>query len=171
MSKNKKITVGVVLVAAILLVVIGYAAITAIPLSITGTATGTATQGNFKVVFSGTPTTSDSNKVTATVDSTNALKATINVKNLTKKGDSATATYTISNTSEDLTAALTTTQSITGTNADYFKVTPTLKATTVAKGSTTTLTVKVEMIKTPIDVNPTATVTVTVNAAPQQPAS
>ena len=56
MSKNSAKVVGLVLLIAVLLVAIGYAAITTVQLRINGNANATANQDNFTVRFSGTPT-------------------------------------------------------------------------------------------------------------------
>ena len=68
MSKNSAKVVGLVLLIAVLLVAIGYAAITTVQLRINGNANATANQDNFTVRFSGTPTVSDADKVEATLD-------------------------------------------------------------------------------------------------------
>lgn len=165
--KNKRILIVTVLLIAVLLLGIGYAAISNINLNINGTASATISDANFKVKFTGTPTVSDATKVTAAV--TDDLNATIDVTGLTAKGDKATATYTILNDSPDLGATLTATTSLTGTNADYFNVTYAFANESLAKGEDTTITVTVELLKTPVESDVTATVGVTITAAPVQP--
>lgn len=169
MSKDTKIIVGVILAVAILLVAVGYAAISAIPLKIEGTATGTASQENFKVTFTGTPTVSAADKVTAEISKTDPKSATMVVTGLTAKGDKATATYTITNGSADLSAALSATT--TCSNQEYFKVTQSIAKSTIAKGTSTEITVTVELIKTPIEADQNATIGVSISADPQQPAA
>ena len=168
MKKDTKKIVGVVLVVAILLVAIGYAAIGTKTLNINGSATASTNASNFVVKFTGTPTTGGQGKTTATISTTEPLKGTMTVTGLNAKGNKATATFTVSNTSADLSAGLT--ASATVSNTEYFKVTPTIASATVAKGGTTTVTVTVELIKTPIDGDKTGTVTVTLTATPKQPA-
>ena len=81
MNKNTKIVLGVVLVLAILLVAVGYAAIQTVNLKIeSSSAQATPNQSNFTVKFKGTPTTGGVG--------------------------TATATFIIENTSADLSAAL-----------------------------------------------------------------
>ena len=63
MNRNIKAIVGLVLLVAVLLVAVGYAAITATQLTINGTANATTKQENFTVEFTGTPTVSDADKV------------------------------------------------------------------------------------------------------------
>ena len=146
MKKKRTFLVVALLVAALSLAV-GYAAITK-NLAVTGSASATPDNDNFKVRFTGTPTTSDGTKVTAEV--TNELAAKINVSGLTTTGDTVTATYTIENYSAELGAALEV-GSITNTNSNYFKVTASLAKPAIAKGETTTLTITVELLKTPVD--------------------
>ena len=121
MNRNTRAVVGLVLLIAVLLVAIGYAAITAVTLNINGSAQATPEQTNFTVKFSGTPTVSDSSKVVAVINQQDQLKATMNVNGLTAKGD------------------------------------------------TTTITVTVELIKTPITQDEETTIGVTITAEPQQP--
>lgn len=167
MNRNTRAVVGLVLLIAVLLVAIGYAAITAVPLNINGSAQATPEQTNFTVKFSGTPTVSDSSKVVAEINQQDQLKATINVSKLTAKGDTATATYTIANTSADLSAVLSATTS--NTNNEFFKITQNIAKGTVAAGDSTTITVTVELIKTPITQDEETTIGVTITADPQQP--
>ena len=59
MKNNSTRVVGLVLIVAVLLVAIGYAAITSVTLNINGTANATTNSDNFVVRFTGTPTVSD----------------------------------------------------------------------------------------------------------------
>lgn len=168
MRKNKKV-IGIILVVALLLIAIGYAAITTIQLNISGQAQATPDQANFTVVFSGTPQVSDPSKVTAKITSPENLEATIDVKGLTAKGETVTATYTIENTSADLSAVLSA-EEPTNSNPEYFDVSYNIaEPTTITAGSTTTVTVTVELIKTPITGDETSTIGLQLNAAPQEP--
>lgn len=167
MNRNTKAIVGLVLLVAVLLVAVGYAAITATQLNINGTANATTKQENFNVEFTGTPTVSDADKVEAKLVDQKPLNAIMNVSKLTAKGDTATATYTIANTSADLSAVLSATT--TNTNDEYFKITQNIAKATVAAGDTTTITVTVELIKTPITQDEETTIGVAITAEPQQP--
>ena len=91
----------------------------------------------------------------------------MNVNGLTAKGDTATATYTIENTSADLSAVLSATT--TNSNTEYFKVTQNIAKATIGHGETTTITVTVELIKTPITQDEETTIGVDITAEPQQP--
>ena len=167
MNRNTKAIVGLVLLVAVLLVAVGYAAITATQLTINGTANATTKQENFNVEFTGTPTVSDADKVEAKLVDQKPLNAIMNVSKLTAKGDTATATYTIANTSADLSAVLSATT--TNTNDEYFKITQNIAKATVAAGDTTTITVTVELIKTTITQDEETTIGVKITAEPQQP--
>ena len=168
MARNSKVVVGLVLIVAVLLVAVGYATITAVTLNIKGKADANTDTKNFVVRFTGTPTTSGQGTTTATLSTTDQLKATMNVAGLTAKGDTATATFTIANDSADLSAALSAVS--TCSNTEYFSISHNIAETPLAKGETTTITITVELIKTPIDVNPTGTIDVVITADPQQPA-
>lgn len=168
MSRNKKI-IGIVVLVAIILIAVGYAAISTVQLNITGQAEVTPQQSNFTVIFTGTPEVSDPSKVSAEITEENKLKATMNVTGLVTKGDTATATYTIQNTSADLAAVLSA-EEPTNTNTEYFDVSYNIaQPTTLEAGEETTVTVTVELIKTPITENESTTIGLTVTANPQQP--
>ena len=164
MKRTNRIILTVVIVAMLVLGV-GYAAIQNITLNITGTAAADPSQSNFKVMFSGTPTVSDETYVTAAV--TNDTNATINVEGLTKVGDVASATYTIQNASTDLSADLAV--STTNDNPEYFTLTSELEETSLVAGEATTLTVTVELTKTPVEESVSATIGVQLEAMPVQP--
>ena len=147
---------------AILILGIGYAAISDIVLKVNGTGSITATDANFDVKFTGTPTTSGDGTISATIESD--LQARLTVTGLTKKDDEATAVYTILNNSPELTANLVASLEE-NTNSTYFDVTYTLGASSIAAGNTTTLTVKVKAKETPItDQTTTLEVDVTASA-------
>lgn len=166
MAKTTKIA-ALVLVISVLIIGIGYAAIQNITLNIAGTAKADASQANFAVKFSGEPTVAGSGTTTASV--TNDLNATMNVTGLTAKGEIATATYTIQNTSADLTANLT--ASTSNTNEEYFKVEYSFDGnkTSLAKGEAATVTVKVTLIKTPVEAQVSSTIGLQITASPVQP--
>ncbi|MBR3614721.1 MAG: leucine-rich repeat protein [Clostridia bacterium] len=164
MKKTNKIILASAIVA-VLLLGIGYAAIQNITLNINGTAAADPSQSNFKVMFSGTPTVSDDTYVTAAI--TDDTNATINVEGLTKKGDVVTATYTVQNASTDLSADLGV--STTNSNTEYFTLMSELDKTSLVAGEATTLTVTVELTKTPIVDSVSATIGVQLEAMPVQP--
>lgn len=171
MNKSTKILTAVVVFLAVVLVAVGYAAITSVNLKISGSAKAEGQQTNFSVEFTGTPTTGGDGTTTATLSTTDKKAATMNVTGLTAKGEKATATFTVKNTSADLSANLAATA--TNDNETYFKVTYAIaNPTTIAKDGTTTITVTVELLKTPIqetEAELTANIEVLLTATPVQP--
>ena len=169
MSKNTKIVGGVLLVA-IILVAVAYAAITNVELNINGVGSAQAKQENFKVEFIGTPTTSGKGTTTATINSDDKTQGEVNVTGLTAKGDEAIATYTVKNLSSDISADLT--AEATSSNQTYFEVICSLEKTTLKAQEETTLKVTVRLLKTPIDEtkeNLNSNIGVSIKAEPKQP--
>ena len=170
MMKSKKTILGIVLLIAILLLGIGYAAITDVTLNINGTADATANTDNFIVKF--TSATKGTNCTLAEVSSSdpNGRTATMNVSGLQTAGDTATATFVVTNESLDLKAALAvTTQTMGGTNPDYFDVKATIadNTTSVDPSGTRTVTVTVTLKET-IIADKTATINVQLSATPEE---
>ena len=164
MSKTSKIIIAVLLVA-VLLLGIGYAAIQSVTLNISGTAAADPNQENFKVMFTGTPEVSDEEHVTASI--TDDINATINVSGLTKKGEIVSATYTVQNASTDLSADLSV--ATTNSNTEYFTLSSKLAKTSLIAGEATTVTVTVEVTKTPLAESVSSTIGVQLIATPVQP--
>ena len=166
---NNKIVGGIVLLA-IILVAVGYAAITNVTLNINGTAKSGANQSNFVVEFIGTPTTGGKGTTTATINASKKTEGTVEVSGLTAKGDTATATYTVKNQSQDLSADLT--AEATSSNEKYFETICTVEKTTLKAQEETTLTVTIKLLKTPIDETKedlTSNIGVSITAEPKQP--
>ena len=135
---------------AIVTLGIGYAGITAINLVINGDATASVNDQNFKVKFLSeknvTPTiTGEGNTVSVKDDTT----AEFSVSTLTGLGDSEVATFRVKNESKGIGVDIS--LKVTNSNSDYFKVTEHVADTQLQAGDETTVTVTVEMIKTPID--------------------
>ena len=169
MGKNTKIVGGVLLIA-IILVAVAYAAITNVGLNINGVGSAQAKQENFKVEFIGTPSTSGKGTTTATISESDKTKGTVNVTGLTAKGDEAVAIYTVKNLSSDISADLT--AEATSSNQTYFEVICSLEKTTLKAQEETTLKVTVRLLKTPIDETKedlNSDIDVTLTAEPKQP--
>ena len=166
---NAKI-IGGVLVLAIILVGIAYAAITNTELNISGTGKAEGIQSNFVVEFIGTPTTSGDGTTVATIDEKIKTKGTITVTKLTTRGETATAKYTVKNKSAELSADLK--AEATCSNDDYFEVICSLDKTTLKAQEETILTVSVKMLRTPVDETKedvTADIMAKITAEPKQP--
>ena len=167
-SQNKKIfqTCLFVLVAIVVLG-IGYASISAINMIINNNATVSVNQNNYKVYFTSTADTpSLTGNVTVTgsaeISSQDNTFATFNVEGLTKVGDYAIATYTVINDSEEIGAEIL--LNLSNSNKEYFRATAT--DTQLQAGDTTLATIKVEMLKTPIDGEVTTSVVAKLKASP-----
>ena len=168
--RNTNRVVGGVVLLAVILVAIAYAAITNVTLNINGTSKSQANQTNFVVEFIGEPTTGGKGTTTATINTSKRTEGTVNVEGLTAKGDTATATFTVQNSSQDLSADLT--AKATSSNQSYFEVICKLEDTTLKAGATTKLTVTVELLKTPIDETKedlSTNIGVSITAEPKQP--
>ena len=166
---NNKV-VGGILLLAIILVAVGYAAITNVTLNINGTAKSGSNQSNFVVEFIGTPTTGGKGTTTATINASKKTEGTVEVSGLTAKGDTATATYTVKNQSQDLSADLT--AEATSSNEKYFETICTVEKTILKAQEETTLTVTIKLLKTPIDETKedlTSNIGVSITAEPKQP--
>ena len=150
MKKKRTLTV-VAMVLAVLMLGVGYAAITSVNLKIEqGSASATPDQGNFVVKFDKNTqvTTTGNGTITAAYDASNELLATFSVAGLTAKGQTASATYTIKNYSPDLIANL---------------------AVNNVAAADTTLVVTVNLIKTPVNDDVSISFPVTVTATAEQP--
>lgn len=174
MKKKRTLTV-VAAVLAVLMLGVGYAAVAADILNITNaSASATPSDANFVVQFDEETPVVEGNNVTA--DYTDATNATFAVSGLTAKGQTASATYAIENLSPDLSANLTAaigamTNGASGTEDDktYFSVSYSFEDTTITAGGSTTLTVTVTMLKTPVTEDVSVTFPVTITASAVQP--
>ena len=166
-SQNKKtLQIVLIVLVAVLTLGIGYASISAINLIINGNATANVNQNNFKVHFTQaqaiTGTTGASG--TSSIDTQDDTKAMFDVTGLTKVGDYAEAVYTVRNDSNGVGAEIS--LSVSNSNSEYFKVTETILDNKLQAGDETTASVKVEMIKTPINDSVTTSVTAKLISTP-----
>ena len=162
----KRSTVLLIAILAVVMALgVGFAAITSTQLNITGNTTATPDQANFKVKFLEETQVSDPGKVTAEV--TGDTTATINVQGLSAKGDKVTATYKVKNFSDDLSADIT--LAIGNNNEEYFSTTAVLGQDSLTAGEETTAVVTVELVKTLITSDETAKITAIIEATPVQP--
>ena len=152
-----------VLFALILFLSVGYAVVSSVSLSITGTVAAGST--DLKVSFNGTKTVSNLSKGSASVTA-GSKTATFTASNLTLN-ESITYTYTVQNTETDVAANVS--LSVSGNN-EYFTATVSPTSISIQPSATTIVTVVVKMIKTPVNsANSSAEFTVTLNAAPSEP--
>lgn len=164
--KKRTGIIGVLI--AILALGIGYAAVSAITLTITGSGSIAPDDANFNVHYTGEVTvTKSNNNITTTQSHNNAKAGEFTITGMTKKDDTVTFTYTVINESEDLKATLAAPVVATNSNSTYFSVSSATAANTLtANGGTTTQTVTVTAIKTPVDETETTNVTINLVASP-----
>ena len=153
--KNRKIIVVAFLLVSVMLLGIGYAALTDV-LDITGSADVNQSAAeeafNEDIYFSAAVANETGN--TASVNADNNDKASFTAKTLKGKGDKATFTFTIKNDG-DVAATVTPKLNATlgNTNTEYFTVTSDWNGAskTLTAGGELTYTVTVELIKTPTE--------------------
>ena len=166
-QNKKKLQIMIFVFIGVITLGVGYAAISAINLVISGNATGSPSQSSFSVVFKSASVTTGTG--TATIDEHDASIAYFDVSGISKVGDTAVATYTIKNESNGVGASIS--LNVTNTNTEYFQVTEAVTDTELQAGDTTTATITVEVIKTPVDSNVTTSVTGTLTSTPMENAN
>lgn len=168
--KNRKSLLGLVLVVMVLVLGVGYAVVSSVDLTISGTAT--VGDSNLDVVISAANPNDTSTDYYGTVTNPAGLTATITVKNMTTVGDGGakTITYTITNNETDYDAEVTE-KSVTVDKSDYFDVVTSLASgakITVPAGGTNTMTVTVKLKKMPMAAaDATGNITITLKADPK----
>ena len=161
---RKKTLYGLGLLALILVLGVGYAAVSEVTLNIDGSAT--VASEALKVSFNGVTDTEDDDKVVAS-STDNSLNASIQVTNLTLN-EEVSATYTIKNQETDVDANVIKKQ-ISNDKPEFFEVTTSVddSAETITAGGTGTVTVTVRLIKTPIETDDsTANIQIDLTASP-----
>ncbi|MBP5204637.1 hypothetical protein J6Z48_03290 [bacterium] len=154
--KEKRGVIALALVAAVLVLGVGYATLTSQTLYINGNASLAQGDVAIDVVFYGnssiTPSITDisnrnGNALAATASAADdSTVATLNITNLEEAGDSVTAIYQIKNKSADIDATLSTG---TITKDAKLDVTVSYGTTSLAHGQTTTVTVTATLNATP----------------------
>ena len=160
---------------SVLILSIGYAAISNVNFTITGNATAAPSADNFKVVFGKVGTADAPSFVVGAGTSTGVnvafttpsdRVATLDVTGLKRVGDSVVATFTVINESTDLDATLTELNT-TGTN-NYFTVTAKSTDKVIKAREKTNIEVTVTLIKLPITSNAVANISVNFSAVPTE---
>ena len=142
MKQNKK-TLGVVVftLLAVITLGLGYAAISAIVLTINGTATATPDTSNYSVEFTEILQETNADADILHEDGEPDVNVTFTTSGLTKAGDTATVQVKIENNSPDLKANLSINTS--STNSEYFSVSSVLADNVLEAGDYTTVTLTV----------------------------
>ena len=165
-QNKKKLQIVLIVLVAVLTLGIGYATISNINLIINGDATANPNDNNFKVKFlyekDVTPMIEGSPTNTVQVDSDTT--ASFNISTLNGAGQSVTATYRVKNESPGIGASIG--LELTNSNPDYFQVTQKILDNKLQAGEETTVTVKVEMLKTPVESAVSTSITATLIATP-----
>ena len=150
--KNRKIVLVAFLLVAMMLLGVGYAALTDV-LDITGSAdiNQSAAEAEFDLDVHFTAAVANDAGNTASVNSDNNDKASFSTKNLASKDDTATFTFTLTNES-DLDAVVTPSIS-SNTKTEYFGLSSDWagQPQTLAAGETKTYTVTVTLLATPTE--------------------
>lgn len=153
--KNRKTVVVAFLLVAVMLLGVGYAALTDV-LDITGSAdvNQSAAEDSFNedIFFSAAVANETGN--TASVNTDNNDKASFTVNTLKGKGDKATFTFTIENKGDlDATVKPTLNADVGNTNKEYFSIASDWNGQeqALAAGDKLTYTVTVELLKTPTE--------------------
>lgn len=164
---KKRMSIFAILIA-VLALGIGYAAISAVTLTISGSGTISPDSDNFNVHYTGNITVQKSkNSITTTQSHDDGQTGQFTITGMTQKDDSVTFTYTVINESEDLAATLAAPVVQTNSNSTYFTVSSaTASSTLTANGGTTTQTVTITAAKTPVDDDETTSVTINLVASP-----
>lgn len=167
--KKKRTYVTLALIIAILMLGVGYAAVTK-ELTITGTLNATVDNSQFNVEFTkadkavnltGTPTASGTS-ATFTVDGSN----------MKTKGDTASVEFTITNnttTAVNLSAKLSAANIQQAENSKFTVTATDLSGKTLKPGETATTTVTVKLNETPIEAITDESVTIKYTATAVQP--
>ena len=166
MKRKKSLSMFLFVLIAFIVLGVGYAAINNINLIINGTGSVTATQSNFDVRFLDV----DGHRPAITPGSPNTVSvidnttATFDVSTLSKKGDTATATIDVKNESNGVGARIG--LNLTNSNDTYFKVTEHIADSELQAGDITTVTITIEMLKTPVSADETTSISATLTASP-----
>ena len=145
----------------VLLLGVGYATVSSVPLTIDGTAG--FKEKELEVYYDGT-TSGVTGKVSAISAPSKTREATFTVENMVLN-ETVTMTFEVKNYETDVAATLVA-PTLTNSNTDHFTVTATCDKTELAVNGTATVTVTIKAIKTPVtEANSSATVKVTLNAS------
>ena len=173
--KSKKGLIGLIVIVAVLVLGIGYAVISNVSLTVSGSAS--AAERDLDVVISAASPNDSTADTYGTVNSPANKSATFTANNLTRTTDTRTVTYTVTN-NDEVTAYvyIADASAIENSNSTYFDVSTSILGTTsgnvltIASGQTATFTVSTHLTSVPVDAQST-TITVTLTATATNPAS
>ena len=161
--KNKKSLLSLVIFALVLILGVGYAVVSSVDLTIGGTAG--VKNASLKVDFESVADTKTNATVTHTLTQ-HAKEDNFTITDM-ELNETVTMVYTVANHETDVDADLTEKIALSNSNPEYFTVGYEINGARINAGGTTTVTVTVKLIKTPVTTTQgTTTVSLTLNAAP-----
>ena len=145
--KNKKSLLSLVILALVLILGVGYAVVSSVDLTIGGTAGVKSADLNVDI-----ESVQDTKTSGATINHTltqHANKDTFTITDMVLN-ETVTMEYTIKNHETDVAATIAEGVALTNSNSQYFDVTYKINEANIPAGGTTTVTVTVKLIKTPV---------------------
>lgn len=162
--KNKKSLLSLGLLALVLVLGVGYAVVSNVNLTIGGSAT--VEDAQLKVSFKSVDVTKTGSAEVTNTLTEGAISDTFTITKMTLN-ETVTLTYTVKNEETDVVATLAEKVALTNDNEDYFEASYKIDDANIAAGGTTTVTVTVKLIKTPVTTaQGTGNFSVTLEAAP-----
>lgn len=162
--KNKKSLLSLVIFALVLILGVGYAVVSSVDLTIGGTAG--VKNASLQVDFESVADTKTNATVTHTLTQ-HAKEDKFTITDM-ELNETVTMVYTVANHETDVDADLTEKIALSNSNPNYFEVSYKINGNEIEAGKTTTVTVTVKLIKTPVtEAQGTTTVSLTLNAAPK----
>ena len=161
--KNKKSLLSLGLLALVLVLGVGYAVVSSVDLKINGTAKGVES-ATLKVEFTKVEDTVNADLVKSHSLTAPGTSDTFEISGM-ELNKTVTMVYTVANNETDINADLSV--ELTNNNSEYFEVTYVVAESALNAGKTTTVTVNVKMVKTPVvSEKNTATIGLTITATP-----
>lgn len=146
--KNKRSLLIFGLIALMLVLGVGYAAVTGVDLTIAGTAS--VEDSTLKVSFKSVSDDSDADTTVTNTVKDGDLADTFTISNMTLN-ETVTLTYTVQNQEADVAAVLSEKTALTNSNPEHFEATyRIIDPNVAANGGTTTVEVTVKLTKTPV---------------------
>ena len=163
--KNKKSLLSLVIFALVLILGVGYAVVSSVDLTIGGTAG--VKNASLKVDFESVADTKTSGATISHTLTQHAKEDEFTITDMVLN-ETVTMEYTVANHETDVDADLTEKIALSNNNPEYFEVSYKINGNEIKAGGTTTVTVTVKLVKTPVtEAQGKTTVSLTLNAAPK----
>lgn len=163
--KNKKSLLSLVIFALVLILGVGYAIVSSVDLTIGGTAG--VKNASLKVDFESVADTKTSGATISHTLTQHAKEDEFTITDMVLN-ETVTMEYTVANHETDVDADLTEKIALSNNNPEYFEVSYKINGNEIKAGGTTTVTVTVKLVKTPVtEAQGKTTVSLTLNAAPK----